>query len=88
MIYILAFFLPPLALLLEGRIGALIVNLILLVIFLVLGLLTFTFVLWLVPSLHAIIVIYQARKRREHREIVEAIRRSGRDPRDFDRLRP
>ena len=88
MIYILAFFLPPLALLLEGRIGALIVNLILLVIFLVLGLLTFTFVLWLVPSLHAIIVISQARKRREHREIVEAIKQSGRDPRDFDRLRP
>ena len=86
MIYILAFFLPPLALLVEGRIGALIVNLILLVVCVPLG---FFFPgLWAVPSIHAIIVIAQARKRREHREIVEAIRRSGRDPRDFDRLRP
>ena len=86
MIYILAFFLPPLALLLEGRIGALIVNLVLLVICIPLA---FVFVLpGFVPSAHAIIVIYQARQRRQHEETLRAIRESGRDPRDFDRLRP
>ena len=81
MIYILAFFLPPLALLLEGRILALIANLILLVICLPLGIVIH--VLLVVPSIHALIVIYQGRERRRHREIVEAIRESGRNPRDF-----
>ena len=81
MIYILAFFLPPLALLSEGRLIALIVNLVLLTVCIPLGLLIHP--LLLVPSAHAVIVIAQGRRRREHLETLEAIRESGRDPREF-----
>ena len=81
MIYILAFFLPPLALLFEGRLIALIVNLVLLAVCIPLGLLIHP--LLLVPSAHAVIVIAQGRRRREHLETLEAIRESGRDPREF-----
>ena len=81
MIYILAFFLPPLALLFEGRLLALVVNLVLLAVCIPLGILIHP--LLLVPSAHAVIVIAEKRRRREHREMLEAIRASGRDPRDF-----
>lgn len=76
MIYILAFFLPPIALLIEGKIFSAIFNLILIVLVVVLSVLTlFTFMfLLLVPSLHAIIVIAQARHKREHEELVQAAR--------------
>ncbi|MGX1305974.1 putative membrane protein YqiK [Amorphus suaedae] len=76
MIYVLAFFLPPLALLLEGKVFSALFNLILIVLVIVLSLLTlFTFAfLLLIPSLHAIIVIAQARRKREHEELVEAAR--------------
>jgi hypothetical protein len=80
-IYILAFFLPPLALLFEGRFIALVLNLVLLVVCIPFGILIHP--LLLVPSAHAIIVIAEGRRRREHRETLEAIRESGRDPRDF-----
>ena len=61
MIYILAVFLPPLGLLLNGQPFSAIFNLILIPICLLLGLI-FP-VLWLIPSLHAVIgaVPYQAR---------------------------
>jgi uncharacterized membrane protein YqaE (UPF0057 family) len=61
MIYVLAFFLPPLALLLNGQVFAAIFNAVLFVTFLVLGLLTVWFMgpwLWLVAPAHAVIAIY------------------------------
>ena len=78
MIYILAFFVPPLALLLNGQLFAAMLNFLLIVPCLFLGLI-FP-VLWLVPSAHAIIAIYHERENRKHREIVEAIREHGRPP--------
>jgi hypothetical protein len=78
MIYILAFFVPPIALLLNGQLFSAVLNFVLLVPCLILG---FAFpVLWLVPSAHAIIAIYHARETRKHREIVEAIREHGPPP--------
>ena len=78
MIYVLAVFVPPLALLLNGQIGAALFNLILILPCLVLGI--FFHVLLLVPSAHAVIAIYSARENRKHREIVEAIERHGPPP--------
>jgi hypothetical protein len=78
MIYILAFFVPPLALLLNGQVFAAILNVVLLVPCLILGLVFH--VLLLIPSAHAIIAIYHERENRKHREIVEAIREHGSPP--------
>ena len=80
MIYILAFFIPPLALLLNGQLFAASLNFVLIVPCLFFGLIFH--VLLLVPSAHAIIAIYHAREKRKHREIVEpsastARRRAG-----------
>lgn len=78
MIYILAVFLPPLALLINGQPLSALLNLIILVPCLVFGL-----VFWgllLVPSLHAVIAIQMKREDRKHREIVEAIERHGPPP--------
>ena len=78
MIYILAFFVPPIGLLLNGQVFSAVLNFALLVPCLILG---FAFpLLWLVPSAHAIIAIYHARENRKHREIVEAIREHGPPP--------
>ena len=78
MIYILAVFMPPLALLLNGQLFSAIINFVMIVPCLLLG---FVFpVLWLVPSAHAIIAIYHNRENRKHREIVEAIREHGPPP--------
>src|SRR6185436_10551989 len=71
MIYILAVFIPPLALLLNGQLFSAIINFVMIVPCLLLG---FVFpVLWLVPSGHAVIAIYMSREDRKHREIVDAI---------------
>ena len=78
MIYILAFFVPPLALLLNGQIFAAIFNFVLLVPCLILGLVFH--ILLAIPSAHAIIAIYHNRENRKHREIVEAIREHGAPP--------
>jgi hypothetical protein len=78
MIYILAVFLPPLALLLNGQPFSAIFNLVLIVPCVVLGLI-FP-VLFLVPSAHAVIAVHMARKERQHREIVAAIERHGAPP--------
>jgi hypothetical protein len=75
MIYILAVFLPPLALLFNGQPFSAILNLLLIVPCLVLGLAFH--VLLLIPSAHAVIAIYMSRKERQHREIVAAIERHG-----------
>jgi len=78
MIYILAVFMPPLALLLNGQIFSAMINFVLIVPCLLLG---FAFpVLWLVPSGHAVIAIYMSREDRKHREIVDAIERHGPPP--------
>ncbi len=73
MIYILAVFLPPLALFLNGQIFSSLLNLVLIWPCLFFGLL-FP-VLWVVPSAHAIIAIYMKREDRKHREIGDAIER-------------
>jgi hypothetical protein len=78
MIYIIAFFVPPLGLLLNGQPFAALFNLLLIVPCLFFGLIFH--VLLLVPSAHAIIAIYHEREQRKHREIVEAIREHGPPP--------
>lgn len=78
MIYILAVFVPPLALLLNGQLFAAILNVMLIVVCLIFGLVFH--VLPLVPSAHAVIAIAHARENRRHREIVEAIREHGAPP--------
>jgi type IV secretory pathway VirB3-like protein len=75
MIYLVAFFLPPLGLLLNGQIVSAVLNLILIVPCVIFGLI-FP-VLFLVPSLHAVVAVYMKREDRKHREIVEAIERHG-----------
>jgi len=82
MIYTLAIFIPPLGLLLNGQPVATLLNVALIIPCLLLG---FIFhVLWLVPSLHAVISIYMRREQRRHREIVEAIERHGPPPGRWD----
>ena len=72
MIYILAFFVPPLALLLNGQLFAAIFNVVLIVPCLFFGLIFH--VLLLVPSAHAIIAIYHER---ESASIARSSRRSA-----------
>ncbi|HEX2652570.1 MAG TPA: hypothetical protein VHN11_02855 [Xanthobacteraceae bacterium] len=78
MIYLVALFVPPLGLLLNGQPFAAIFNLALLVVCVILGL--FIHPLLLVPSIHALIAVYMKREDRKHREIVEAIERHGAPP--------
>lgn len=78
MIYILAIFVPPLALLLNGQIFSAVLNFAIIVPCLLLGL-AFP-VLFLVPSAHAVIAISMNRENRKHREIVDAIERHGPPP--------
>ena len=80
MIYVLAFFLPPVALLLDGHIFHTLVNAVLWVVLFAISLLVsvvtlgLSFGALLICSAHAIIVIAQARRAREHRELVAAAR--------------
>jgi ABC-type phosphate transport system permease subunit len=78
MIYVLAVFLPPLGLLINGQVFSAILNLLLIVPCIVFGLVFH--VLLLVPSLHAVVAIAMAREDRRHREIVDAIREHGPPP--------
>ena len=78
MIYILAVFVPPLALLLNGQPFSALLNLVIIVPCLIFGLAFH--VLWLVPAAHAIIAIAMKREDRKHREIVDAIERHGPPP--------
>jgi hypothetical protein len=77
-IYVLAAFLPPIGLLLNGQPFSAIFNLVLIVFCAVFGL--FFHVLLLVPSAHAVIAVHMKREDRRHREMVEAIRRHGPPP--------
>jgi hypothetical protein len=78
MIYLVAAFLPPLGLLLNGQPVAALLNLILIVPCVILGLVFH--VLLLAPSILAIITIHLKREERRHREIVDAIERHGPPP--------
>lgn len=78
MIYLIAAFLPPLGLLLNGQPFAAIFNLVMIVPCLIFGL-VFP-VLFIIPSLHAVISVHMTRERRRHREVVEAIERHGPPP--------
>lgn len=78
MIYLLAIFLPPLGLLLNGQPLSALLNLVLIVPCILLGL-AFP-LLFLVPSAHAVIAIAMRREDRKHREIVEAIEKHGAPP--------
>ena len=78
MIYILAIFLPPLALLLNGQPISALLNAVMFVPCMVFGLL-FP-VLFIVPSAHAVIAISMKREERKHRELVDAIERHGPPP--------
>ena len=78
MIYVLAIFVPPLALLLNGQVFSAVFNLAMLVPCILLG---FVFpLLWVVPSAHAVIAIAMKREDRKHQEIVDAIERHGPPP--------
>ena len=78
MIYVLAVFLPPIALLLNGQPLSALLNLIIIVPCLVFGLIFH--LLLLVPSLHAIISVHMKREDRRHRDLVNAIERHGAPP--------
>lgn len=78
MIYVLAFFLPPLALLLNGQPFSAIFSVALIVFCFVFG--WFFPVLFLVPSIHGIVAVHMKREDRRHREIVDAIERHGVPP--------
>jgi len=78
MIYVLAVFVPPLALLLNGQPLSAIFNLVMIVPCFVFGLM-FP-VLFVVPSAHAVIAVAMRRDDRKHREIVDAIERHGPPP--------
>ena len=80
MIYVFAFFLPPMALLFNGQIFAAIFNAMMFVVFLVFGLLFFSPWLWLIAPLHAIVAIAMRNDDRRHRELVAAIERHGPPP--------
>jgi uncharacterized membrane protein YesL len=78
MIYILAVLLPPLGLLLNGQPFSAVLNFVLIVFCLLLG--WFFPVLFLLPSIHAVVAVHMKREDRRHREIVEAIERHGPPP--------
>jgi hypothetical protein len=78
MIYILAALVPPLGLLLNGQPFSALLNLVLIVFCVLFGLI-FP-VLFLVPSIHALIAVHMKREDRKHRELVDAIERHGPPP--------
>jgi hypothetical protein len=78
MIYLLAVFLSPLALLLNGQPFAALLNVLLIALCVPFGLVLH--VLLLVPSAHAVLAISTKREDRRHREIVDAIERHGPPP--------
>lgn len=78
MIYILAALVPPIGLLLNGQPFSAIFNVFLILVCFILGWL-FP-ILFLVPSLHAVIAVHMKREQRRHREIVDAIERHGPPP--------
>lgn len=78
MIYVLAFFLPPLGLLLNGQPFAAIFSVFLWVICFIVG--WFFWPAWLIPSGVAILQISMKNDERRHRELVDAIEKHGPPP--------
>ena len=78
MVYLIAFFVPPLGLLLNGQPLSAFLNLVLIVPCILFGL-VFP-VLFAVPSAHAIVAIAMKREDRRHREIVDSIEKHGPPP--------
>lgn len=78
MLYILASFVPPIGLLLNGQPFSAIFNVFLILFCFALG---WIFpILFLVPSIHAIVAVHSKREQRRLREIVDAIERHGAPP--------
>jgi hypothetical protein len=78
MIYFLAFFVPPLGLLLNGQPFAAIFSAFLWVICFFVG--WFFWPAWLIPSGYAILAIAMKNDDRRHRELVDAIEKHGPPP--------
>jgi hypothetical protein len=78
MIYFLAFFLPPLGLLLNGQPFAAVFSTLLWVFCVFAGF--FFWPLWFLPSTHAIVAIMLRNDDRRHRELVNAIEKHGPPP--------
>ena len=78
MIYILAFLLPPLGLLLNGQPFSAVLSVVLIAFCLIFG--WFFPVLFLVPSIHGVVAVPAVFPLHMHREIVEAIERHGPPP--------
>jgi hypothetical protein len=84
MIYLVAIFLPPLALLLYGKIFQAIFNFLLCVLAIVLGLLFIVLpgapfvILWGIAVLHAVLAVNSAKQDARAREVADAMR--GRRP--------
>ena len=78
MIYLLAVLVPPVGLLVNGQPFSSLLNLTLIVPCLIFGLL-FP-VLFLIPSIHAVVAVHMRREDRKHRELVDAVRRHGPPP--------
>ena len=72
MIYIIAVFLPPLALLFNRQPLSALINLIIIVPCLFFGLVFWP--LFLIPSIHAVIAVHMGREDRKHRELLEAVK--------------
>jgi hypothetical protein len=75
MIYLLAALVPPIGLLVNGQPFSALLNLALIVPCFVFGLL-FP-VLFLIPSVHAVVAVHMRREDRKHRELIDAVRRHG-----------
>jgi hypothetical protein len=80
MLYILAVFVPPLGLLLNGQPFSAILSVILIAFSLLFGILFFAPVLFLLPSIHGVLAVHMKREDRKHRQIVDAIERHGAPP--------
>ena len=72
MIYILAVFLPPLALLFNRQPLSALLNLIIIAPCLFFGIVFWP--LFLIPSIHAVIAVHMRREDRKHRELLEAMK--------------
>ena len=70
--------LPPVGLLLNGQIFSAILNLVIIIPCILFGLI-FP-ILFLVPSIHAVVAVHMKRENRKHRDIVDAIERHGPPP--------
>ncbi len=78
MIYLLAILIPPLALLIEGKIFQAIINAvfwILGIVFVIMG----GFILWAITIIHAIIVVHGSRSDARTQKIVDAINENKED---------